>query len=123
MQVEESGERLYFLTNLWQFSAMDIARIYRYHWNIETFFRFIKQELTVKHLVNRSENGVKIQLYAALITAILVIVYKVSNRIPSYKIAKLRFEEDLLLLLMQQTNNSSPPKGQKSTFKHSLSVT
>lgn len=123
VQVEESGERLYFLTNLWQFSAMDIARIYRYHWNIETFFRFIKQELTVKHLVNRSENGVKIQLYAALITAILVIVYKVSNRIPSYKMAKLKFEEDLLLLLMQQTNNSSPPKGQKSTFKHSLSVT
>jgi len=86
------------------------------------FFRFIKQELTVKHLLNHSENGVKIQIYAALITAILLIVYKVSNRIPSYKIAKLKFEEELLLLLMQEMKAEPPPNGQGIAFVASSSV-
>lgn len=123
VQIEESGEPLYFLTNVWQLSAMDIARIYRQRWDIEVFFRFIKQELTIKHLLNRSENGVKVQLYAALITAILVIVYKVSNDISGYKIAKLKFEEELLLLLMQEVNNTSPPAGKGIAFTTSSSTT
>ncbi|MEM9832616.1 MAG: IS4 family transposase [Bacteroidota bacterium] len=127
VEVEESGEHLYFLTNVWQLSAMDIARIYRRRWDMEAaaaavFFRFLKQELTVKHLLNRSENGVKIQMYAALITAILVIVYKVSNRIPSYKIVKLKFEEELLLLLMQEIKTEPPPNGQGVAFTASYSV-
>ena len=121
VRIEASGERLYFLSNLWQLSAMDIARIYRHRWDIEVFFRFIKQELTIKHLINRSENGVKIQLYMALITAILVIVYKNANRISSYKIAKLRFEEELLLLIVQQINNIPPSKQAPIAFNHSAS--
>lgn len=121
-EVEESGERLYFLTNLWQLSAMDIARIYRRRWDIETFFRFIKQELTVKHLLNHSENGIKVQLYAALITAILVIFYKLSNRIPSYKLAGLKFEEELLLLLMQEMNANAPPNEKGFVFTASPSI-
>lgn len=119
--VEETGERLYFLSNLWELSAMDIARAYRHRWDIEVFFRFIKQELNIKHLINRSENGVKIQLYMALITAILVIVYKNANRISSYKIAKLRFEEELLLLIMRQINNVPPSKQAPIAFNHSAS--
>lgn len=101
VEVEENGKHLYFLSNVWELSAMDIARVYRYRWDIEVFFRFIKQELNVKHLINRSKNGIQIQLYAALITAILLTVYKVNNQIKSFKIAKLKFEEELLLLLMK----------------------
>lgn len=100
-EVEENGKRLYFLSNVWELSAMDIARAYRYRWDIEVFFRFIKQELNVKHLINRSENGIQIQLYAALITAILLTVFKVNNKIKSFKVAKLKFEEELLLLIMR----------------------
>lgn len=122
-EVEQSGERLYFLTNVWQLSAMDIARIYRHRWDIEVFFRFIKQELNIKHLINRSENGVKIQLYAALITAMLVMVYKVGQRIPSYKLAKLKFEEEMLLLLMQDREAKQPPDGQRIAFTDTQSVT
>lgn len=121
VEVEDSGERLYFLTNVWQLSAMDIARIYGHRWDIETFFRFVKQELTVKHLLNHSENGVKVQLYAALITAILVMVYKLGQRIPSYKLAKLKFEEELLLLLMQELKSKAPPDGERIAFTSSHS--
>lgn len=107
-EVEESGKRLYFLSNVWELSAMDIARVYRYRWDIEIFFRFIKQELNVKHLINRSENGIQIQLYAALITAILLTVFKVNNKIKGFKIAKLKFEEELLLLLTKNYMSLKP---------------
>ena len=107
-EVEESGKRLYFLSNVWELSAMDIARAYRYRWDIEVFFRFIKQELNVKHLINRSENGIQIQLYTSLITAILLTVFKINNKIKSFKIAKLKFEEALLLLLMKNQASLKP---------------
>lgn len=108
VEVEENGKRLYFLSNVWELSAMDIARAYRYRWDIEVFFRFVKQELNIKHLINRSENGIQIQLYTALITAILLTVYKVNNKIKSFKIAKLKFEEELLLLLTKDYTKLKP---------------
>lgn len=107
-EVEENGKRLYFLSNVWELSAMDIARVYRYRWDIEVFFRFIKQGLNVKHLINRSENGIQIQLYTSLITAILLTVFKVNDKIKSFKIAKLKFEEELLLLFMKNHAPSKP---------------
>lgn len=122
-EVEDTGERISFLSNVWQFSAMDIARIYRHRWDIEVFFRFIKQQLNVKHLINHSENGVKIQLYTALITAILVMVYKIELNISSYKIAKMQFEEELLLLIMQQIQPEAPPDQNGIAFSCSPSMT
>ncbi len=108
VEAEENGKRLYFLSNVWELSAMDIARVYRYRWDIEVFFRFIKQELNVKHLINRSKNGIQIQLYTSLITAILLTVFKINNKIKSFKIAKLKFEEELLLLLMKNHASLKP---------------
>lgn len=108
--VEKTGKPLRFITNIWQMSAMDIARIYRMRWDIEVFFRFIKQELNVKHLLNHTENGIRIQIYTALITAILVLVYKASQKVPGYKLAKILFADELMLLLVERLSAKAPAK-------------
>lgn len=110
-QVEQRGEVLRFITNIWDLSACDMARIYARRWEIEVFFRFLKQELNVKHLLNYSENGVKIQIYCALITAILLLVYKTANKIQGYKQAKIRFEDELLIIKTLEDNKHPTGKG------------
>lgn len=107
-EIMETGERIVFITNIWGLSAMDIARVYHHRWDIEVFFRFIKQQLSIKHLINRSENGIKIQMFTALIAAILILVFKISNNISSYTIAKIRFEEHLLLLIVNELKQKPP---------------
>ena len=72
-----------------------LAEWYRRRWEIEVFFKFIKQHLSASHLVSRSENGIKVMIYMTLIVAALIIVYKKLNGIGSYKIARLRFEIEL----------------------------
>jgi len=107
-EIIETGERIIFITNAWNLSAMDIARVYRHRWDIEVFFRFIKQQLNIKHLINRSENGVQIQIFSALIAAMLILVFKISNKISGYVIAKIRFEENLLFLIVNELKKKPP---------------
>ena len=94
-EIKETGEPIYWITNVLDLSPYEVASIYKQRWEIEVFFKFIKQNLNFKHFVSRSENGVKVMLYMTLITAILLIVYKKKNKISSYKIAKLKFEIEL----------------------------
>lgn len=107
---KNTGKRLLLLTNIFDLGAMDIAQTYRKRWEIEVFFRFVKQQLNVKHLLNRTENGILIQMYCAMIAAIFILVYKKVNQIKAYNIAKFRFEDRLLFHIMnlvQQQPNSS----------------
>lgn len=104
----QTGKTLFFITNIWDLTARQIAQIYRARWDIEVFFRFLKQQLSIKHLINRTENGVQIQIYAALITAMMLLVFKISNKISSYKIAKMKFEDDLLILLFKELQLKPP---------------
>ncbi|GHV11264.1 hypothetical protein FACS1894162_6560 [Bacteroidia bacterium] len=67
------------ITNLFTVSAEDIAAMYRRRWDIETFFRFIKQELNFSHFLSLNENGIMIVLYMTMITAMLVMIYKKEN--------------------------------------------
>lgn len=98
----QSGKRIFFITNIFDLTADQITEIYRRRWDIEVFFRFIKQELSIKHLLNHSRNGVKVQVYVTLLLAILLTVFKLTNNIPGYKIAKLIFEDDLLIHIVKQ---------------------
>lgn len=93
--IDDSGEKIYFITNILDEDAYLIAAWYRKRWEIEVFFKFIKQHLNVKHLVSRDENGMKVMIYMTMILAILIIAYKKLNKIKGYKIAKLRFELEL----------------------------
>jgi hypothetical protein len=60
------------LTNLLEFGATTISAIYRDRWRIELFFKALKQNLTVKTFVGTSENALRIQIWTALITLLLL---------------------------------------------------
>jgi hypothetical protein len=91
----ETGEPIIFVTNIPDVGAREITLIYKQRWEIEVFFKFLKQQLNFSHLVNRSENGIKTMLFCTLIAAILLLVYKKTNNLNGYKIMKLRFVSDL----------------------------
>lgn len=76
---KENGEVFYFLTNSKTLTTKDVADIYKQRWEIEVFFKFIKQNLNFSHLLSRNINGVKVVMYMTLITAILLVVYKNST--------------------------------------------
>lgn len=105
IELIENGKRLFFITNIFDLDADQISQIYRSRWDIEVFFRFIKQELNIKHLLSHSENGVKVQVYVTLLLAILLTVFKKANKLNSYKITKLKFHDDLLLHIVKELMN------------------
>lgn len=90
----EKGVKFWFLTNEIDLSCEDIIQIYKHRWDIEVFFRFIKQELNFSHLISVNENGIKILVYMTLILAMLILVYKKVNDF-GYKTAKRRFAMEL----------------------------
>lgn len=98
----ETKQRICFITNILDLSALTIAKIYRYRWDIEVFFRFIKQELNIKHLLSHSINGIKVQIYVTLLLAVLLTVYTVSNNLKGYKIPKIKFREELTFHIFKQ---------------------
>ena len=67
---------MFFVTNIIDLSAAEICEVYKMRWDIEVFFRFLKQEFNLKHLVSRNENGIKVMLYMTLITAMLLLFIK-----------------------------------------------
>lgn len=82
------------LTNIFDKSALEIINIYKQRWDIEVFFRFLKQELNFKHFTSTSQNGIKVMLYVTLIAAMLVMVYKRLNKV-GYKTAVRRIALEL----------------------------
>lgn len=92
---KSTKEELAFITNIPDLNADEITELYKRRWDIEVFFKFLKQELNFSHLINRSENGIRIMLYVTLIAAILLLVYKKKNNLNGYKIMKLRFVQEL----------------------------
>ena len=80
----------WFITNDFELTAKEITDAYRKRWDIEVFFRFIKQELNASHLISLNKNGIEVMLYMTLIVAMLVLIYKKANKI-GYKTAKRRF--------------------------------
>jgi hypothetical protein len=71
-----TGRRYVFLTNHFKLAAKTIADIYKERWQIEIFFRFIKQNLKIKAFIGNSENAVLTQIYAALIVYLLLCYLK-----------------------------------------------
>lgn len=71
----ESGEELQFITNITdqlELNGLEIANIYRHCWDIESFFKLIKGNLIIKHLLGCSENAVKTHLWIAIIAYLLL---------------------------------------------------
>jgi len=73
---KESGNMLIFLTNNFKLSALNIAKLYRFRWGIETFFKWIKQHLKILSFWGHTENAVKTQIWIAIATYVIVAIAK-----------------------------------------------
>ena len=72
----EKNELFEFLTNNFEFTAYEIANLYKNRWQIEVFFKWIKQNLTIKHVWGHSENAVKTHIWIAIISYLLIAYIK-----------------------------------------------
>ncbi len=79
---EKNDEVLMFLTNNFDVSALEVAYLYKNRWQIEIFFKWIKQNLTVKKLWGQSENAVKIHLWVAICSHLIVAYVKHLTKSP-----------------------------------------
>jgi Transposase DDE domain/Domain of unknown function (DUF4372) len=75
-KVPESGKTLVFLTNNTVLPALTIAALYKSRWQIELFFKWIKQHLRIKRFYGTSENAVKTQIWTAVAVYVLVAIVK-----------------------------------------------
>ena len=72
----ESGKTLVFLTNNTALPALTICALYKSRWQVELFFKWIKQHLRIKHFLGTSENAVKTQVWCAVATYVLIAIVK-----------------------------------------------
>ena len=72
----ESGKTLVFLTNNTTLPPLTIAALYKSRWQVELFFKWIKQHLHIKRFLGTSENAVKTQIWCAVSTYVLIAIVK-----------------------------------------------
>ena len=79
---EDAGEEIVFITNNFDISASEVACLYRHRWDIEVFFKWIKQNIVVKTLWGYSENAVRTHLWIAIIAYLLLAKIKADYKSP-----------------------------------------
>ena len=72
MTFTEDGEPITFITNIFDLTKEEIILLYKKQWEIELFFKWIKQNLRIKKFIGYNENAIKIQIFSALITYMLI---------------------------------------------------
>ena len=78
------------------YSFEEIAELYRRRWEIETFFKLLKQHLSYEHVTSRSENGIRIMILMSMIAALLMIWYKQQTNIKNgWKAVKFWLADDV----------------------------
>jgi hypothetical protein len=94
-------EDILLITNIFHLRAETIALMYRRRWDIEVFFRFLKQEINFGHFPSLNQNGMEVILYMTLIVAMMIMIYKKENDI-GFKTAKRRMlmevQEQVMIL-------------------------
>jgi hypothetical protein len=73
---KERGKTYVFLTNNFEITAIEVALLYKHRWQIELFFKWIKQHLKIKSFWGESENAVKTQIWIAVCTYLMVAIIK-----------------------------------------------
>ena len=117
-KVKKKENIFYFFTNNMELTPKEISQIYKQRWDIEVFFRFIKQELNASHFISVSKNGITVMLYMTLIAAMLLQLYKKLNGL-GYKTAKRRFTIELwetLIAVVVKECGGNPELINKSYF-------
>lgn len=98
--IDTAGKKLTFITNVIDFASEEIAWLYKRRWDIELFFKWIKQHCKIKKLIGHSENAVKIQMITGIITYLLLRLFlQVSPSIKSLICLKRRIKNKLLKIV------------------------
>jgi len=112
---EEDGKELVFITNDLKRTAGEIAALYKERWQIELFFKWIKQNLKIKTFFGTSENAVKIQIIIAMIAYLLL--HMASRIVPNNRsmqqlarlvITNLMHRRNILELLIEKESPGKP---------------
>ena len=113
---EESGKRVTFLTNNFALKPDLVAQLYRQRWQVELFFKWIKQHLRIKAFLGTTENAVKTQIWIAVCTYVLIAIVKKRLKLSHslYEILQIlsltMFETTPInQLLPNPSTNSEPP--------------
>lgn len=107
----ENDRYLTFLTNNFLLPALTIAKLYKLRWQVELFFRWIKQNLRIKSFYGTSENAVRTQIWVAITVYVLVAIIKkrLDLQVPLYTFLQilsiLAFEKTPLNQLLTETND------------------
>ena len=107
----ETDKRLSFLTNNFLLPALTIARIYKCRWQVELFFKWIKQHLRIKAFFGVSENAVKTQIWIAVSVYVLVAIVRKRLRLEAslYQILQILsltlFEKTPILRALQPSDS------------------
>lgn len=88
---DAKGKEWQYLTTRFDLSASVIVELYLYRWEIELFFGWIKKHLQLGHWYSYNKNGVLIQLYAGLITFLLLKLYSALTGKPEFKAMRINF--------------------------------
>jgi Transposase DDE domain/Domain of unknown function (DUF4372) len=113
---EDTGKRITFLTNNFALSPVLIAELYRQRWQVELFFKWIKQHLRIKTFLGTSENAVKTQIWIAVCTYVLIAIVKKRLKLPHslYEILQIlsltMFETTPINQLLLTTSTDSEPQ-------------
>lgn len=109
---EESNDEIVFITNNFEISALEVACLYRHRWDIEVFFKWVKQNIVVKTLWGYSENAVRTHLWGAVIAYLIIAKIKAACNSP-YSITEVAtlirvsaLERTSLRELLTKPNNS-----------------
>jgi len=110
---DEDGKRITFLTNNFALAPELIAQLYRQRWQVELFFKWIKQHLRIKAFLGSTENAVKTQIWIAVCTYVLIAIVKKRLKLPHslYEILQIlsltMFETTLINQLLEPDANNS----------------
>lgn len=111
----ETGKTYIFLTNNMRLPASTICALYKSRWQVELFFKWIKQHLRIKHFYGTSENAVKTQIWIAVSVYVLVAIIKkkVDTHVSLYTLLQIfsltLFEKTLLKQLIPDVGYRHPP--------------
>ena len=119
---DEKDTYLTFLSNNFEASALEIARLYRNRWQIEVFFKWIKQNLTIKKLWGHSENAVNIHIWVAICTYLIVayVKYTLNSQLSIYEVMQIlgisTFDKTPVKELLTDFQDNQNFKEQKDLF-------
>ena len=124
-QCPETGKHYFFLTNNFHLAASTIASIYKSRWEVEIFFKWIKQNLKIKSFIGTSKNAVLTQIWIAMCVHLILVYIKFCNSIQMSMRSTLRliqlnlFERRSLLYLF---TGGGPPPDKDAPFQLSIKL-